>query len=435
MKVANVGDGPLGISAQVFSTFLILGLAYTIGRFIDAPWNRWRKKARQTVSKNSSDSTMGFGVSAKAIHPNFLIIKTIAAWCVALSASILIATKSDVNDPLRSTNLTIGVYGLFVLAISSGYLTAESAWRQNDVRNFLIKRFWRIAPAFVVSTLVIAYVVCPFFAQGGKLAFVEDPTVLNVVTKIVFFHTDKFYFPNMAFYQTTQSDDFLPGIANAAIWSIRLQIICYAIIAIFMAMSLFRKRAPLVAMLPFVWLAGLSVIFSDTTTVNWLHLLLFVLPAFCCGAFMNGLARYHKLQGWIAGLASAGLLVAAYWGLLPDVFCFLAAYPIAWLGIHAISPLKKSLAKTDISYGIYLYCWPIAQLTKAGVGSDFGGYEMATMVLPLATAMGWLSWHLVESPALGWGLAQTSPASDEEKKFVPPLGTTKRWIGPDKENR
>lgn len=180
------------------------------------------------------------------------------------------------------------------------------------------------------------------------------------------------------------------------------------------------------AMLPFVWLAGLSVVFSDTTTENWLHLLLFVLPAFCCGAFMNGLARYHKLRGWIAGLSLAGLLAAAYWGVLPDLFCFLAAYPIAWLGIQTISPVKKSLAKTDISYGICLYCWPIAQLTKAGLGLDLGGYEMAAIVLPLATAMAWLSWHLVESPALGWGLAQTSSASDEKKKIVPQPGTAKR---------
>ena len=432
MKVGNVSDGQVGIFAQAISTLVILGLAYAIGRFVDVPLNRWRKNTKQTSRHTLSGQLSVEGQSATAVvYPNFRLIKAIAALTVAFSASILVATGSDQSDPLRATGLPTGVYGVFALGIASGFLTAGSAWRGKHAANFLSKRFWRLMPAFVVSTMIIAYLICPFFSAGGPLAFIQDSAVLKQISQLIFFHTDKFYFSNVTFYQQGYNGDFLPGIANAALWTIRIQAACYLIIASMMALSLFRKQRPIIAMLTWVWLAGLSVVYFSSVTSSWLHLLLFILPSFCCGAFTNGLMRYHKSSGWIAALSAVGLMVAVYFGILQDTFCYFAAYPIVWLGMSSTSPLSKSRAGADFSYGIYLYGWPIAQLVKAAFGPSLGGYEMAAIVLPVATASGWLSWYFVENPLLRWRSTPHQPPINPKKKAVPPLGKAKKWNRPE----
>lgn len=427
MKVGNVSDGQVGILAQTISTLVILGLAYVIGRFIDDPWNRWRKNARQSPSHILSSQVNVEGQSATVVaYPNFRLIKAIAALTVAFSASILIATGSDQSDPLRATGLPMGVYGVFALGIVSGFLTSGSAWRGKHAANFLSKRFWRLMPAFVVSTLIITYLICPFFSASGSFAFIQEPAVLKQISQIIFFHTDKFYFSEVTFYHRGYDGDFLPGIANAALWPIRIQAVCYLIIASMMALSMLRNQRPIIAMLTWIWLAGLSAVYFSSGRTS--SLILFILPSFCCGAFMDGLIRYHKLNGWIAALSAVGLIVAAYFGILQDTFCYFAAYPIVWLGMSSTSPLSKSGVGADVSYGIYLYGWPVAQLAKVALGPSLGGYEMAAVVLPLATACGWLSWYFIENPLLRWRSSVQQPPINSKKEAVPAPGKARKWI-------
>jgi hypothetical protein len=53
---------------------------------------------------------------------------------------------------------------------------------------------------------------------------------------------------------------------------------------------------------------------------------------------MNWLVMLHRPQGWIALICGLGLLPAAYFHLLPEIFCCLAAYPVIWLSAARFPP-------------------------------------------------------------------------------------------------
>jgi peptidoglycan/LPS O-acetylase OafA/YrhL len=87
-------------------------------------------------------------------------------------------------------------------------------------------------------------------------------------------------------------------------------------------------------------------------------------------------------------------------------------------------------AKDDISYGVYLYAWPIAALlifywhnipVEALTGVTFLG----------AAACGLASWLIVERPAMKWKLRRSANQAQIDS---PPI-LTQGNLGPDGEAR
>ncbi|MDE2383170.1 MAG: acyltransferase family protein [Alphaproteobacteria bacterium] len=422
LKAAGLQEGAAGQLLQAAAALAILAFAYAAGRFIDVPWNQWRKALRKQDLPPGAAKAVPAG-TPRPSYPAFRFINIAAALAVALSSSILAATGSDLDDPLLATGLSTSVYGVLVLAVTAGFFAAQSAWQSGSPVQFLANRFWRIAPAFAISTLVIAYAICAPFAAAGPADFLRSPAVLDQVSQVLFLHTDKFYFPDVAFYAPSGPDDYLPGIASSAIWFIRPLVMCIAIVAGLKALSLFGKNRVADTIITSAWLAGLAIVVSDSASANWLHLLLFVLPAFCCGIIVNGLLRIHEPRAWITALSALGLLAAGAFGVLPDLFCFLAAYPVLWLGTRNTLPATLLNRVPDVSYGIYLFNWPAAQLARALLGPGWNGYALAMLAMPLALALGSLTWLLAERPIARW---RTRLVANRAAR-VPPVGKAKRW--------
>jgi peptidoglycan/LPS O-acetylase OafA/YrhL len=94
----------------------------------------------------------------------------------------------------------------------------------------------------------------------------------------------------------------------------------------------------------------------------------------------------------LSGLVAVGLALPAAFEAVPRslVGRFLASPPVAWLGL--------------VSYGIYLYHYPVASHLSGGVSS--GGHPplkflwLAPATAAVAIAAGGLSYYVVERPAL-----------------------------------
>ena len=83
------------------------------------------------------------------------------------------------------------------------------------------------------------------------------------------------------------------------------------------------------------------------------------------------------------------------WFWLP--YFALVCYGTLWL---AFIPKGPRIAHHDLSYGLYLYGWPAAQLVQlASPGAPLHNELWAT---PIAFAFAGMSWFLVERPALRW---------------------------------
>lgn len=90
------------------------------------------------------------------------------------------------------------------------------------------------------------------------------------------------------------------------------------------------------------------------------------------------------------GLVLLGLAEA--WGQLPLAYCVL------WLGGKVPTRIGS---RNDISYGLYIWAFPIQQSLAVLAPAWLGPWGSAGIALALTLPIAWLSWVVVERPAMG----------------------------------
>ena len=83
----------------------------------------------------------------------------------------------------------------------------------------------------------------------------------------------------------------------------------------------------------------------------------------------------------------------------------LTVVPLTYLLLYVGSTWRTRFAATeDISYGMYIYGWPIQQLLAlAGVGALVPQAGFVVLTIALTAPLAWVSWRLVEKPAMRLG--------------------------------
>ena len=94
---------------------------------------------------------------------------------------------------------------------------------------------------------------------------------------------------------------------------------------------------------------------------------------------------------WLASVIFHGVLFVA-------PFC--NAYLLFWLAYSPAINLHQFGEKRDLSYGVYLYGWPIEQLLVQHIGRALNVYTLTALALGISAGLAMLSWHFVEKPFL-----------------------------------
>ena len=110
--------------------------------------------------------------------------------------------------------------------------------------------------------------------------------------------------------------------------------------------------------------------------------------------------RIRRTYGWleVAALATVAtaILEVGFIELLPLTGTYLLLY-------LAYEPrlLRFQLGRrVDLSYGIYLYAWPVQQLLIQAFGAWLNPYTLSLAALAGSGGLAWLSWTFVERPFL-----------------------------------
>ena len=121
---------------------------------------------------------------------------------------------------------------------------------------------------------------------------------------------------------------------------------------------------------------------------------------FAAGMVLYKLRHTRIFDGRIALLALVGLVLSVPLRQFLLLFPLFGCYLALWLALTPRLPVIPAARFGDLSYGIYIYGWPVEQ----GVIWLFGGraawWQVFLLALPAAAALAFLSWHLVERPAL-----------------------------------
>jgi lipopolysaccharide/colanic/teichoic acid biosynthesis glycosyltransferase len=60
--------------------------------------------------------------------------------------------------------------------------------------------------------------------------------------------------------------------------------------------------------------------------------------------------------------------------------------------------VPRFFRRFDLSYGTYVYGWPVGQVVLGSLGPDTSPWMLATITLPVTFAFAFISWTLVEEP-------------------------------------
>ncbi len=88
-----------------------------------------------------------------------------------------------------------------------------------------------------------------------------------------------------------------------------------------------------------------------------------------------------------------------------------AGYLSLWLGAAPLGPLRRLANEYDLSYGAYIFGWPITQaLVRAWPTAGIGETLLAACLLSALAAI--MSWLLIERPAMRFGRFKMNKNSD-----------------------
>ena len=324
---------------------------------------------------------------------NFGFLRLLFATLVIVSHSAEIIDGNRSREPLTNLfgSLTFGelsVDGFFVI---SGYLVANSYAASASVLKYLSKRVCRIYPGYLVAYFVCIFVVGPFVGVAFDAMGFKD------LVRI---------FYNALLLRNISLPGFigLPyQVLNGSLWTILIEFRCYLFVVLFAAIGLYRKKwlfAALTVGLLVATEAKLHPQFPEP--LNWLaggdvYNLIRLLGMFCIGTLFYLFGKSIPYSGKLALAAAGGLIIFLSLSFVAEsAFAVLGGYLIFWTALHLeSSTLRRINGRDDISYGVYLYAWPVqsALVYFCHISSP---WELTLLTIPIVYAIGFASWRLVE---------------------------------------
>lgn len=281
----------------------------------------------------------------------------------------------------------IAVNGFFA---ASGYLIAGSRVR-TSFPVYLWRRALRIFPGFIVCLLVIAF----FFAP---LASLLQGTPTHWASNFAFVYRNAFLYIQQRGIEGTLGAVPYAGAWNGSLWTLSFEFAAYIILGVLLTGSWVR-HARLVVPLFFVLAVILRVAADgplDVSTNLYLNGLRLA------GYFLAGAAFYFVADRIVVRPWFTGAAVAAYIGLWQiDAADFFGQIPLAYIVLSLGAVRWTGMAsKNDMSYGIYIYAFPVQQTLVLLGTAAWGVILNSALTLAITAAFAWLSWAYIERPAL-----------------------------------
>ncbi len=320
------------------------------------------------------------------------------AWRLTLATGVILVHAYLFvrhNPPLGPAVGAVWVDGFFAI---SGFLITASWLHKPKARTFFAARALRILPGLWICLIVIAFILAP--ATG----------TVTLPSQIRFVLVHATLLPLPADIDGTPTAHF--HIWNGSLWTLLFEALCYALVAGLGFVGLLNRWfifAALAATL--TWAALLPperffapivengqplspAIFALLVQAETARLLTMFLAGALLYQFRDKIPANWPLVAVSTGIVAVSMI------LLPD-YRLLGAVPLTYAIIASGSLIhhKRLQLRTDLSYGVYIYSFPLQQVLLViglSVHPLLFTAISAAVTLPVAA----LSWFLVEKPSL-----------------------------------
>lgn len=287
--------------------------------------------------------------------------------------------------------LPVEQLGVAVFFIISGYLIVGSWQRTRSLPKYFTSRILRIFPGLIAVTVLAAFAIGPIVTILGPSAYFSSAGTYSYLRNALL--VPNYQLPGVF------SDNPYPGVVNGSLWTLPAEFACYLLVPV---IGLLRGRLRVVGWALFALASALVTITFhfeifgarvESAALMWVF--------FAGGAIARLTLDRERFRLDIAGVALVVWMVVvgffpqygvyASWLALP--YCVLA------LGIQSTPLIHQASRFGDLSYGLYLWAFPVQQTVLHFLGVIPLAVDLA-IVIPITAALAFASWHLVEHPSM-----------------------------------
>jgi len=325
-----------------------------------------------------------------AAFPGFDGLRLLAAFGVLVSHGMLMPTGTEPLEIVPRTVGRIGYWGVFTFFIISGFLLARSLAQEPDALRFAVNRVLRIYPGLIACAVVTAFGLGLLGTALPWQAYLRHADAVGYVGLTAQCLCARGWLPGVFGDGIT---DELQSIVNGSLWSLSYEVLSYTLLlALWLALR--SVRATVFALLALA-IATLALPLAHERLAG----VAFTLPYFAGGALMYLVHERFGVNATVALACVAGVALAAWSGGLGLAYATLGAYLVVYLGTRPNPGSALSARVGDLSYGVYLYGWPVQQLVKQAMPGA-GPWTMLALSTAATWACAWASYRCIERPAL-----------------------------------
>lgn len=329
----------------------------------------------------------------------FDLLRLLLALCVILAHGKLIGGYGNF-DFLSSitksqTNFAdFGILGFFGL---SGYLITSSYINSKNIYSFISHRIIRIFPAYWFCLIITAFCIAPaiLFLESQSL---KDFNFFDADGSLYYIFNNFFLKINQWSISQVLDKSYYNGSLNGSLWSLYPELLCYTLVLFIGILGIFKNSKWLLLTIG-IYLCVIYAL-NDVFNIKYGPTILILTPnlklftTFICGSIIYSYkeALFSKTTTQIA-LCIFSLFLLKFGG-----FSIVAPFCISFCLITIFSLFSFKL-RYDISYGMYIYSFPIQQLVSANYKQTIPFLHFTLICITLTAVFAFISCILIEKPA------------------------------------
>ena len=324
---------------------------------------------------------------------NFGLLRLVLALAVVVSHAFSVATGLVEDEPwAASTAFTLGEHAVNGFFAISGFLVTMS-YDRRGWRDYVVARALRIAPGLIAATLMVALGLGAAMTRLDLATYLSDPRLWRFVTGTL---------------TTFKSASALPGVFDTnplpfpmgTVWTLKYEVLCYLGVLVAGLVGLLTKPKLALAMGGLLLAATIVREIVSPDGPKGVETALRLPLIFLAGGLIYLYREAVTLPLTGIGLAFAATALLSPTPLYKPALYFATAWGVIVLALAPALTRHRTEPPSDLSYGVYLYGWPVQQAAHA-LFPTVGAFTLFWPGLLVTLAVSWLSWRYVEKPALG----------------------------------
>lgn len=283
----------------------------------------------------------------------------------------------------------LGTFAVLVFFSISGYLIAGSYLNSSSLLSYYKKRIKRIFPALIVCSFIMIYIICPLFGTGSGLDYIFS---LGALQSFIDYSALGWHPNNINGFA---SNYIHKGMLNGSLWTLSFEFAAY----IFVSIAFFRKKNVSMSALIVIIISittQLSVLngikIPHTGDLNRLSLLT---TTFFVGSLLYCLRKYWESTHSKIILIILSTLCALFISEKNEYdLTFYIAVPLFIIPLCTLFKDKIINGKFDISYGMYIYAYPVQQIVVNELNLGFAASLILSLIFIMILAA--MSWVFIE---------------------------------------